>query len=496
MNHSNAKPRPKTGLQAKILILVGLTTTWILLSSALFFSFQSKRIVSTQLKRSSRLVTRAFSVSVLNAMIKDANDFEQVEDVLGHYTLEFMETNPQVVSISISDAYGQVIAGRGLGFGSNPEHRKTIPEQVKDITSFIRKTADGSYIATTLLPIQTGQKYWGQVATSIRVDQEQAELERLFWFLIGLTAIVTVLVLAILAWFIGRIMRSLNVLKNEMEAFDPENNILLSPIDSDDEIGILFHGFNNLKTRLAQSRMDYEKAQRQLFHAEKLASIGRFASGMAHEINNPLNGIQSCLYAIKKDPEDHHQTIEYLGFAAEGLKQIETIVRKLLGFARKQAPMKGPVDLKKELETVFSLLEYKLEKEHIEYEIISDIDQPRIKGDAQLIQELFMNLALNSFDAITEQAAASGSEYAGKLEVFITRKAPHLVVTFKDNGPGVPADQIEKIFDPFFSTKEQGKGTGLGLSVAIGIAQSHNGSIEIERNAPGGAIFHVFLGEE
>jgi len=302
----------------------------------------------------------------------------------------------------------------------------------------------------------------------------------LFWIMLALTCFLVLAVLAILTLFLNKITHSLGFLKIEMDRFDLESKDFLTPIGSQDEIGILFSHFNELKSRLAQSNQDLIQAQKQIYHAEKLASIGRFASGMAHEINNPLNGIKSCLYAIKKEPKNMEQTQEYLGLATEGLSHIEMVVRKLLGFARKQAPSKGTVHVEKELQTVIDLLDYKLNKNQVH--LTCDIEDPlaSISGDAHLIQELLMNLVLNSYDAINERAAQEDSTYEGHILISMGMENGWLNITVKDNGTGISDETLEQIFDPFFTTKDQGKGTGLGLSVALGITQAHGGKIECD----------------
>jgi len=486
MRHKSQTP----GIRAKIQLMVGSLTGLILIGSALLFSFQSKTMIMAHLNRSSELVTRAFSVFVLDSMIKDRNGLEQIEDTVGHYVLDFMEKNPKVVAIAVWDSTEHLIAGRGLEHIQDPAY-SDIPRNA--MTTMIHRHDDGRWVASCFQPLKTGQIQWGLVGIHFAADQEYGEVLRLFWMTVLLSMVVIFLVLSVLGIFLSRVTRSLGILKTEIDAFDPESDRLLTSVRSDDEIGVIFHHFNDLKKRFLRSRQDYSKAQKQIFHAEKLASIGRFASGMAHEINNPLNGIQSCLYAIKQEPDNHDQTREYLSLATEGLAHIEMVVRKLLGFARKQAPSKALVDLRKELETVLGLLDYKLNKERIE--VLTEIDPqlPLVTGDAHLLQELLMNLALNSFDAICERQAIEKAGFEGQLRIELIQRDQKVSITFSDNGMGIPEDKMDQIFDPFFTTKEQGKGTGLGLSVALGIAEVHLGTIVVSNLKEGGCEFKVEL---
>ena len=468
------------GLKLKILFLVGFSTGLILVVASLIFTFQSKAMILEHLKRSSESVTRAFSVFVLDAMIKDVNGLANIEDVLGHFILDFKEKNPKILAIAVVDSSGHFLAGHGIELAQDLDKGFMADNEFKDPVIIVQKTKTGNWVSSVFFPVLTGSREWGRLVIHFRADKEQKEVTKLFWMMLVLTISLILSVLFLMGFFLNRVTSSLGYLKKEMDAFDPESEEFLTPIKSQDEIGMLFSHFNDLKSRLAQSRLDFLKAQKQVYHAEKLASIGRFASGMAHEINNPLNGIQSCLYAIKKEPENMAQTREYLELATEGLEHIEMVVRKLLGFARKQSPSRGPVDLEKELQTVLGLLEYKLNEKRVQVTISSGEPIPRFLGDPHLVQELLMNLALNSYDALSERQEREGPSFNAQLNITLAQSTDDLFISFRDNGFGIPEEEIEHIFDPFFTTKEQGKGTGLGLSVALGIAQAHGGSIHVQ----------------
>ena len=244
--------------------------------------------------------------------------------------------------------------------------------------------------------------------------------------------------------------------------------------------------FNRMRARLAQSKEELLSAQRQIFHAERLAAIGRLASGVAHEVNNPLNGIRSCLFAIRQEPENGVQTAEYLGLIEEGIGTIEGIVQKLLGFARKSRG-NVPVDLNDEIGAVLSLLAYRLEEKGVDVTEALAPDLPSVRGEASLVQEVLMNLVLNAFDAV-----ASG----GRITVRTAREGVFVRVDVEDDGCGISEDDLPKVFEPFFTTKEPGKGTGLGLSVAQRIVEVHGGSIAVTSRAGGGSRFTVRLPAE
>jgi two-component system NtrC family sensor kinase len=296
---------------------------------------------------------------------------------------------------------------------------------------------------------------------------------------------VTGAVLVVLNLLVGRATNSLTALAAAMDRLDLDSS---EPIDlpaPNDELGIVVRNFQQLKARLTQSRQQLVEAQKQIYHAEKLASIGRLASGVAHEINNPLNGIRHCLYAIRQEPENREQTAEFLRLIDEGLAHVDMVVQKLLQFARKQGERALPVDVNAGIRTVLSLLDYRLKERRVDLQLELDPALPPVVADPQLLQEVFMNLLLNAFDAAEEGgrvAVRTGSDGTTAVRVSVT-----------DDGVGIAEANLPHIFEPFFTTKDPGKGTGLGLSVAQGIVEAYRGTIGVESRPGAGSTFTVRL---
>lgn len=468
------------GLKGRILLLVGSVTAVLLLTVFTVFTIKGKELIIAHLERSSISVTRAFSVFVLDSLVKDANGLQQAEDVLGHYILDFLEKNPKILAIAVYGPEDSIVAGGGIDGAENLVPDGLLGDRAGGPRSAIHRSEDRGWISSVVFPLATGEKYWGSLAVHFSADAEHREVTRLFWSTTALAGLLILGVLVIMYPFLSRLTRSLGRLREEMDDFDVSSEEVVLPGGSQDEISMVLTHFNELKRRLGASRQELLDAQKQVYHAEKLASIGRFASGIAHEINNPLNGIENCLYAIEKEPENLAQTRQYLKLATEGLKHIGMVVRKLLSFSRGQSQERSAVHLQAEVETVLGLLAFKLERSLIDIATNFDERLPAIQGDPHLIQELVMNLVLNSVDAVGERRDKEGETFAGEIILATRREGDEVFLTVSDNGGGIPSAVVDQIFDPFFTTKEQGKGTGLGLSVALGIAQSHGGSLDVE----------------
>lgn len=220
-----------------------------------------------------------------------------------------------------------------------------------------------------------------------------------------------------------------------------------------------------------------EKTQVQLLQAEKMASLGKMAAGVAHQLNNPLSGIILFTKLVMEEydlPEDARKDLDRVLYDANRAKDI---VKELLEFARQTSHDKKAQDINDIISRTMFLLENQSLFHNIEITKDLDKDLPRIMGDAQQLNHVFMNTILNAADAM---------EGAGRLHLK-TRHRPDagkIRIEISDTGPGIPEDVLPHIFEPFFTTKEQGKGTGLGLSMAYGIVESHGGTIRAE-SAPG-----------
>jgi len=229
------------------------------------------------------------------------------------------------------------------------------------------------------------------------------------------------------------------------------------------------------------------KLQKQLIQSEKLSALGQMISGAAHELNNPLAGILGYSQLLLEEPIENNvrKDIEVILHEA---KRCQNIVRNLLTFARKSKHDRQPIDINEVLSSVLDLNQYQLKLDFVE--LVRDFDSrlPKVIGDFQQLQQVFLQLMYNAHDALTQV------ERKNKEIRVVTRATDNAVqVQIIDNGKGIPKKYRDKIFDPFFTTKEVGEGTGLGLSICFGIVKSHMGKMTVESNLNEGTIFTVEL---
>jgi len=244
-----------------------------------------------------------------------------------------------------------------------------------------------------------------------------------------------------------------------------------------------------IRYAIERKRMEAEKGEierkAQLTH--RLASIGALASGVAHEINNPLTGVigYSQLLLDRKDiPKDMRQDIEIIN---EGAQRVADIVKKLLAFACQTKPEQRYVNINELIRNTLDLQAYALAADNIKVSLHPDCDLPMTIADPAQLQQVFLDLIMNA------QSAMKSTRKSGNLSIKTAYVDNVIRIFFKDNGPGIPKKNLETIFDPFFTTKEVGQGTGLGLSVCHGIVTEHKGKIWVESELGKGATFIVEL---
>ena len=266
------------------------------------------------------------------------------------------------------------------------------------------------------------------------------------------------------------------------------------PVLRRDEIGRLASEFNTMCERLAHARLsvlEQQEERRQIEtrmrEMDRLASLGRLAAGLAHEIGTPLNVIRGrAEWLLRRGAGAGGAGDKYLRTIADQIDRIAGIVRNMLDFAREREPQLAPTRLTGVIEGVIELIGHRLEEAGIRLETELPEDLPGLSADAHQLHEVFLNLALNAVDAMP---------HGGTLRICVAcvevahpewgeGAQPYLVAAIEDTGTGIPAEHLGRVFDPFFTTKDVGEGTGLGLSIAHGIVREHGGWIEIE-SAPG-----------
>lgn len=284
------------------------------------------------------------------------------------------------------------------------------------------------------------------------------------------------------------------------------SHVILS--ERDDEIGQIATRFNEMTFSLRESRGETQRQneaklalEQRLGQTEKLATIGQLAAEIAHEVGTPLNVIAGRAKSIKrkaKDPDAAEAVEKNAEIVAEQTARITRIIQRLLDFTRRKVGTTGKseVNLNELSLTTMELLAGQFSAAKVKTRLERAEALPKVSGDADRLQQVLINLLLNAVQAMPDGGAVVvETRFLKRTRPGLEGSVEQAFVTFsvRDTGKGVPDDIREKIFDPFYTTKEGQGGTGLGLAVCSGIVKEHDGWIDVENNEGGGTVFRVYL---
>ena len=250
-------------------------------------------------------------------------------------------------------------------------------------------------------------------------------------------------------------------------------------------MGVLCRAVDSMAHAMAERKELLELATRQeMGRSEQLASVGRLAAGVAHEINNPLTGVLAFADMLREKENMDEQDQQDLELIIRETKRVREIVRGLLDFARETPFVQKPVDINELIRQTLRLLGKREAFQNIY--LVEDLSDhlPLVSADQNQLQQVLLNLTLNACEAMAD---------GGTLMVGTSTDLGRVVFKVTDTGCGISPREIAKIFDPFYTTKPVGKGTGLGLSVSYGILQQHGGTLEVESELGMGSTFIVTL---
>jgi PAS domain S-box-containing protein len=235
---------------------------------------------------------------------------------------------------------------------------------------------------------------------------------------------------------------------------------------------------------IARDMTETKKLEQQIRNSEKLASVGKLAAGVAHEINNPLGGILNCLYNLRKGTLSPSRQEEYWASMEDGVRRVQKIVRQLLDFSQQHEPAFVLTDINHVVNKVLVLTTHLFAPNRIVLETGFGQGLPNVMVDRHMIEQVLMNLVLNAVQAMKD---------GGVLTIRTSVVEGICVIEVCDTGSGIPPAILPRIFDPFFSTKSEGEGTGLGLSVSLGIVERHGGKILVDSEVGKGTTFTLCL---
>jgi two-component system NtrC family sensor kinase len=321
------------------------------------------------------------------------------------------------------------------------------------------------------------------------------------------------LIVAVLSWvFVWRVVgEPIQALRNGTEHLTQGNLGYQIDVHSQDEVGDLARSFNGmslqlraaneeivtwaktLEDRVEEKTKELKRAHEHVLHVEKMASIGKMAAVVAHEVNNPLSGILTYAKLLQKwvasgraEHEKREEAMQCLELIASESRRCGELVKNLLTLSR-TAPMNvQPTDLRAVIDRCLLLMRHQLELGGIQLQMNFAQELPRVPCDPAQIEQVFLALIMNAIDAMPK----GGNLW---IEARLSNDQSEIKIQVRDDGAGIAPDVLPQIFEPFLTTKESGHGVGLGLAISRGIVERHNGRIEVQSELGRGTTFTITL---
>lgn len=398
---------------------------------------------------------------------------------LQHLLDEALDSDADIAYAFVVDRQNNVLVHTfGSGFPVGLLSVFSLPD-VKSVSFHFIEDQSRNLYREIAIPLLEGNL--GFLRLGIAEKSLEATTTKIIVFLTGLVLVFLFFGILGAIFYAYWITNPVSRITKAFETIDLDHELTPLHVKTRDEISVLANKFNEMAIRLQNVHSDLKKAQNSLIQTEKLASIGNLASGLTHEISNPLAGLKNCLIRIQKNP-NKTQINRYIKLMMNAIQKIEKVVVGLLDFSRKDVYQFKPFPLHRTIDRALSLVEYKFEKSNIRVERNYDRRLNTCVGDGQRIEQVIVNLVLNSIDAMPG---------GGDLWIATSREGPDVRLEIGDTGEGIAPENLDKIFDPFFTTKEPGKGTGLGLSVSYNIVREHGGNISVKSEKGQGTRFVI-----
>ncbi len=541
------------GLRTEVVInICFLMLAAILLIGFTVLNINERNIVQEKTRNGKRMI-QDFQ-TIVDFILRDKKDFalshplvrKEIQDFVHLYLRE-----KGVYELLIVDHQLNAVASKKLGLISRQFIDPALDKAVRtgELNAEIERT--GSFFSTHYRKMKLHSPLWHQGRIVGGIQMETPILDLMTNLLesrkvILITIISDALVLIIFgSVLLSRVfvnpIKDLVGLTEKISAGDFSQTI---DAGGANEIGQLIESFNRMIRRLKDNQENLarylesleltnkqlKEAQEELIRTEKLASVGRFAAGVAHEVGNPLGAILGYTSILRKGGIDPEESKDYMTRIEGEIERINKIVRGLLDFARPSKFEIRDVEINKILQNTLSLLAYQTNSKNIRTQLDLHSDLPLIKGDESQLAQVFINIILNAIDAMPDGGVLEIETKGGTVESLQDDRAQQIdaprrrsdpaefdysrlrkhrpfsggltrlssgqrfiKVRITDTGTGIQKEDLENIFDPFFTTKAPDKGTGLGLSISLKIVESLGGEIRVQSESGKGTTFEVYF---
>ncbi|MEI6166135.1 MAG: ATP-binding protein [bacterium] len=486
----------------KLILTVGITTLLIIGVYAVFLIRAQSSVLISEVERHVNQLSETVKNSTRHDMLMNQQDrIREVVATIGKqhsiHNVRILNKAGTIIYSSKSDEVGEMVDKKTEScYACHAADQPIEHLGIEQRTRIYRPDVKSGRILAIINPIYNERSCWnaechahsskqtvlGVLDVAVSLQDEDAQIGRSEMKAIYFAVIAVLAISLIIGGFVRKwVDKPVKELVKGTHNVAAGNLDYVIPNPRNDELGELAKSFNIMTEKLAEMRF-------QLLQSGKLASIGRLAAGVAHEINNPLTGVLTYSSFLQKRTRDQPEIQKDLDVIVRETKRCREIVKGLLDFSRQSPPKITLVDIHQTIERTLAVAANQLALSHVTLVKEFCADALRVQADENQMQQVFLNLIVNAIDAI----GPDGGTLTIGSHLGVKDEQPYLEVTVKDTGCGIPAENLNKIFEPFYSTKDQ-RGTGLGLSIIWGILDNHHGRITVQSEPGKGTMFTITL---
>ncbi len=535
----------KLSLQKRFIIITFSSVIIFMVIMGVIITRRETSIMYRAKERQGRILSKTLAIPVMNDLIYEKLGLVEEGGLIDNYVTEiFGSKDVDLLYIAILDAEGKVISHNDFNeYGKAYDDPITVKALASDSTIAQKFYDDkiGYEAIDFATPLSIGRKRWGTLKFAISLESLDNEVQTVILHVFMITLVLLIVSFIAIILLSRRFIRPITELaltmeKAEIDKLDVkadvkgideiallgqsfnrmmerirESNLKLKQTHSEllkfvgliektgldvldiefdikgcDEISLLCHSFNRMIKRIRESNIELKMTHEKLYQAQKLASIGILASGVAHEINNPLGGMFNCVQMLEQRGEDKEFRQRYLKLIKDGLDRIETTVGNLLGMYRKKERNPCSVDVKQSIRDAYRFIEYRLKQNNITFNEKVE-DGVSIVIDPYDLQLITINLLINAIQSMNN---------GGSISVNSFYEDSRVAFEVSDTGEGIEDENVSTIYDPFYTTKQPGEGTGLGLWIVYEIVEYYNAKISVNSKKGEGSTFTIKFNRE
>ncbi|MEE4243661.1 MAG: ATP-binding protein [Desulfopila sp.] len=476
-------------LQKKFIIVAFFSLLALTASISTIVALQTKTALYTASEKQGKMLAQTVSALIVNELIYEMLGLVEEGGLIDNYVRGLIDNEELDLNfVAVLDTSGRVIShsdfseyGKRYDDDFLQQTDGTTQVRVRNVPG--RGAAENSMEFSIALSIEG--KRWGMLYFSLSLQEVEEKIREILLRIISISGIALVLLFIFIYFLSRRFIKPIIDLSHAMAEVEVEMRVKEIPVSGNDELSQLTKSFNEMVNRIRRANERMGIAHEKLLQSEKLATLGVLSSSIAHRINNPLGGLFNCVSMLRRKGDETDFRNSYLDLIEEGLESIKDTIGQLLNTAGRGKGQEQRSNVALVLANIMKFLDYRLKRQGISYSaaIEPGLVAPVAPHD---LEEIFLNTIINAIQAMKN---------GGELRVTAARKNEKIYIEIEDNGSGIDKDDLEKVFDLYYTTKEPEEGTGVGLWMAYELAQKYKGDILLESSAGEGTKVSFIIPE-